>query len=423
MSLSALAPRPPPPQTSSSASLLGPEPAIPAVSLTTPDERPRFNEYIFKPLPPRPRKPSSIYSTEEEEIIDSYHDRHLKVDLDSYLSHSPKSQSVRSVDAAYEDRWKPRVQRKDTFHCSSDASLVSTLADEIAFRRDNRTDSNEDEVASRAAYRNNLAAEYERALPPSPLTPLDLSFPHSRNIFSRSSPPVSARISRVVDESLVPAPLHTGQCDVDTQSSSHISISSASTTSNRQSLGASFRSYAKKTMERVRPSAGARKHKREISTAPWKYPHTGNSPYPSQRRFSSRTSQSSGGIRDRLSGVYDALTQLSVTPSGLRPTLKISGNPGPHARRARSPAAQMTPYQHMGTKAWEKPRPPKPAKPQKPKSPTSPKSPLQRMSFLAMRAARSKEGNAEKRREELKKKIVVVRAADPGTDEIIDNWI
>ncbi|KAL9101834.1 MAG: hypothetical protein Q9187_009195 [Circinaria calcarea] len=118
--------------------------------------------------------------------------------------------------------------------------------------------------------------------------------------------------------------------------------------------------------------------------------------------------------------MYDTLTNISIGPSKFKPSLNLKKRTT-IPRDMRSPAIPITPYQYLGAKAWEaSPKSPKPksAKKKHFSLPSKLDSPTKwyKLSSRGSNKASAGEKEAEKRREELRKRIVVIGAADQFPD-------
>jgi len=162
-------------------------------------------------------------------------------------------------------------------------------------------------------------------------------------------------------------------------------------------------------------------------------------------RFGSISSERRASLQQGLSNMYDRVAKISTWSPIPTTNKKRATIP----REARSPAIPITPYQQLGTKAWE----PAPKSPKSPKhKPPKGKTPFAILStsrrvvkgpdtpypHTAASEQRSGKGPAlqdllnkpkvrrtasEKRRDNLKKKIVVVGAADQYPDGRVNQWM
>ncbi|MCJ1374752.1 hypothetical protein MMC20_005984 [Loxospora ochrophaea] len=268
-----------------------------------------------------------------------------------------------------------------------------------------------------------LAKEYRAAFSNRPITIPDYRTTQYRSEHDHPPTPLSARITDVVDHSLMPSPLRISQISRSERPSSHFSSSSSNADSIHDGIRGSFRAYARKVLNVPKASAEDTEKKRIMSVASAKYPHM-NLDLTKRSRLSSVASQGSASIQQGLSNMYDTLTSLSVGSSKAKPTIDIASTKRKDiVRERRSPAIPVTPYQHLGRKAWETPKSPKQKSPKK----IFPFLPRSRSN--ATRFGRPtgqdplRRTNSERRREELKKKIVVIGATDPYSVGRVSHWL
>ncbi|KAI4136036.1 MAG: hypothetical protein LQ347_000155 [Umbilicaria vellea] len=445
-------------------------------------------KYLDKPLPPTPRKPSSVYSRHLEDIVDSYHDRRPRDEIEStefflkpttYDSSTSRISNTKPArpqlnDQAHAesdtivDRWHTRQRTDRTPEVRSGSA--SNLRRSRSSRADNfveRTPLIKPRKSTRKA--ETLATEYRDALRGrSPAPPVIEAIPYyAENDYFPS--PMSATITDVVDQSLVPQPLRVSSFDSE-RPSSHFSMTSSGSDMDRAHHGVrdSLKVYARRAFHLPKASVEEKERERIMSNAEAKYPLM--SPPSSRRpsRLGSIASQRRASIQHGLSHMYDTITSLAMGPS------KIQSSTDPMKRaqiskELRSPAIPTTAYQQLGTKAWETPKSPKVKSPSKKhfsfrsssqksaassrqgsptpsqgskarslRSPMSPRSPrvvtskiaaavhggtAQVGSLLGIDTPARQEAKTEQRRERLKKTIVVIGNADPYPDGRVDRWV
>lgn len=417
---------------------------------------PGSDETIEKPLPPTPRKPSSVYSLRDDGTTEGGNKdtQNAVLSPDSILQPTIYRSSTSIVPVISGTR--PALLRNQEGHAVSDPIIERRRAQredlaELGIHSSQLLTQHPilNSPASPVSQTQRLiemnlqrkdadqhASTYESVLHTrSSIIPSFTSEPYSNYACMPSL--MSPRITDVVDQSLVPPPLRYSAVVKDSRSSSHLSSRSSSSTEFFQSsVRDSLRAYARKTFHlRKPPMTGKRKRALE-NTDPL------NLAALSSRRRSSASGQRRGSIQQGLSHMYSSLRKLSVTSS----SPKATGNPkkGRLPRELRSPAIPITPYQQIGTKAWE--RPSKSRKHSRPGSATSthllfssrehkdssrynhhsgnqaPKptsivnkittafhnGTVQVESAIGLNTERSKRSKAELRREELKRKIVVL---------------
>lgn len=327
------------------------------------------DETIDKPLPPTPRKPSSVYSLPNDGTAGG----RMKETHNTILSPQPILQptiyrsSTSTVPVASGTR--PALIRNQAGH---------TVSDPVVERRR----AQREDLAELGIHSSQLLIQHPALnSPASPIPPtqrlIEMDFQrkdadqhastyesvlHTRSsiIPGFTSEPysnyaympslMSPRITDVVDQSLVPPPLRYSTVVKDSRSSSHLSSRTSSTEffhgSVRDSLRDSLQTYARKTFHLRKPPVIG-KRKRELETTD----PLGLAALSSRRR-SSASGQRRGSIQLGLSNMYSSLRKLSITSPPI-----ATGNPkkGRLPRELRSPAIPITPYQQIGTKAWKRP--------------------------------------------------------------------
>ena len=422
---------------SSLASLGGLERVIPPGSIHLEYHGTYSESDLYKPLPPSPpRKSSSVYS--KEQIIDYYIDRSPNSDRRPSNAFSFSPSIVLKPREQRDSLQRPQVQSKDSNHSVSDSiaelrrmrdgSLGSsgTQSEQETYSHTLSTSTRISTVSrsprshSPVIDANELAKHYQAALPQTPQEFLPVTYGGGSG---QPVPSTSANITKIVDQSLVPPPLHTiSRASSPVHSISHISSKSLTTTSSQPlSLPPqkqhSLSVYARRALKRPSISREEKEHERIMSIASAKYPYMASSPTGSVSQHPQRRRSS---IQDRLSNLYSNITHFSLSPSTpkavhdrspmtiVTPRTPVSPlTPGSGSSSHRSPAIPITPYQRLGTRAWE-------MEPDSPVSPEEEKSPKkQRMSFLSKRRAKKKEQKVERWREEVKRNIVIVGPSEP----------
>ena len=417
---------------SSLASLGGLERVVPPVSLQLEYHGTYSESDLYKPLPPSPpRKASSVYS--KEEIIDYYIDRSPNGDRRPSNAFSFSPSIVLKPREQRSSVQRPQVQRENSSYSVSDSiaqlrrmedgsigssgtqSRQETYSHTLSTRTRASTVSRSPRSHSPVVDANELAKHYQAALPQTSQEFLPITYGSGH---SHSVPSTSANITQIVDQSLVPPPLHAvSRTSSPTHSVSHISSKSLTITSSQPlSLPPqkqhSLSVYARRALKRPSISREEKEHERIMSIASAKYPYMAAPPTDSVSKTPQRRRSS---VQDRLSNLYSNISHFSLSPSTQKsvhnrspmsivtPRTPVSPlTPGSGSSSHRSPAIPITPYQRLGTRAWE-------LEPDSPVSPEEEKSPKkERMSFLSRRRARKREEKRERWREEVKKNIVIV---------------
>lgn len=323
---------------------------------------------IEKPLPPTPRKPSSVYSLMHDEetagrmrnIPNAPLPQDLLLQPTIYRSSTsifPVMSTARPALLRYQQGHavsdsileRRRVQREDLAELGIHSSQLLTqhpVSDTPAQIKPQTKGLQELDLQRRDA--DQYASTYESVLHTrSEFSPSFTSEPYSD--YAYSSTEMSPRITDVVDQSLLPPPLRYSTVVGDSRSSSHFSSSSSSTEVIQSRVRDIFRTYARKALHLRTPAVAARPPKEDqniptMSTADWASSML--------RRGSSAAGQRRGSIQQGISHMYNSLRKLSITSA----LPKTAGNAKKVrlSRELRSPAIPVTSYQQMGTKAWER---------------------------------------------------------------------
>ena len=426
-------------------------------SVTLPRSRhPSRSELLEKPLPPTPRKPSSVYSLQNDETT-KMRIKTLQNEvppLDSMLQPMAyrSSTSVVPVNSAARPPLlgnqeghavsdpvleRRRAQREDLAELGIHSSQLLNqhpTSDLPAQPKPDSQRSIEPNIHGLGADQH--ANTYESILDTrSSIIPNFTTEPYFSHAYLPSQ--MSSRITDVIDHSLVPPPLRYNITTEDTRLSSRFSASSDSSSDIFQSsIRETLRTYARKVFRSRKPPVPA-KRKKTVETK-----HSLDSTFLNSRRRGSGAGQRRTSIQMGLSHMYTSLRKLSIPSS----SPKVSGTTKKTRlpRELRSPAIPITSYQKIGTKAWEKSA--KSRKRSRPESATSTQflfpsrksksSPtynyqkgnetprpasivnkittafhngsLQVESAMGLNTRKKKRSKAELRREELKKKIVVL---------------
>lgn len=343
-----------------------------------------IEKYLDKPLPPTPRKPSSVYSRHIEEIVDSYHDSRPRDEIEptelylkptTYESSTSKTSNTRPARAQLNhqahadsdtivDRWHTRQRTDRTTEVRSGSA--SNLRRSRSSRADNPVERSPLIMPRRSTRKAEaLATEYRDALRGrSPAPPVIEAIPYySENDYFPS--PISATITDVVDHSLMPQPLRVSSFDSE-RPSSHFSMTSSDSDTNRFHHGVrdSLKAYARKAFHLPKASAEEKERERIMSNAEAKYPLMSPSSSRRPSRLGSIASQRRASIQQGLSHMYDTITSLSIGPSKLKGSTDAKKR-AQISKELRSPAIPTTAYQQLGTKAWETPKSPKVKSPSK----------------------------------------------------------
>ena len=433
--------------------------------------QPSTSEFFDKPLPPTPRKPSSVYSLHNDEMTKGRM-RNMQNEVqpsDSVLQPTIYRSSASIVPVLSAVR--PSLLGNQEGHAVSDPIIERRRAEredlaelgihssqlliqhptldlpthsKIQTQRSIESDLDGPGADQHASTYTSVLHTRSSIIPNLTIEPFynQPYFPYT----------MSPRVTDVVDQSLVPPPLRYNTAIQDTRPSSHFSSTSDSSSDLFQSsIRESLRSYARKAFQLRKPHVEA-KRKKAVET-----PHSLDSTFPSSRRRGSALGQRRGSIQTGLSHMYTSLRKLSIPLSSSKTTGTAKKARLP--RELRSPAIPITPYQQIGTKAWE--RPSKSRKHSRPGSATSTQflfssrdsknsstyndqrenqisrtasirkkittafhnGTVQVESAIGLNTRRNKRSKAELRREELKKKILVLGLGEQPARRGIDGQL
>ena len=420
---------------------------------------------IDKPLPPTPprRKASSVYSSGHDNLIEAYlglvtkdegtpSDIYLQPVI--YSSNSPQiltgSASKRS---AYQQQQEPLSAPLRLEHQPASAPRPKPMKGGPSDHRQPKPSptlsehiAQETKVFDHAAVDRRYEAQ--RAVPPPRLpTPPGFKAVLYDAEQKRRPQPSSDRSKEAIDRSLVPPPLSLRKSQLSNDvESSHFSVSTSGSDdgSLHTGLRRSVRAYARKALHLHKTTPEEKETKRVMSVASAKYPLM--DPSSTSRRpskFGSLSSERRASIQQGLSNVYHGVAKISTWTA--LPGTSNKKNKDTIPRDLRSPAIPITPYQQHGPKAWE------PA-PKSPKSPKQKKKPPKGKAAFAILSSSRRDAKgpdtpyphadrqsqdeptrgkgqklkrtpSEKRREELKSKITVVRAAGQPLDDKVTHWM
>ncbi|KAL8742578.1 MAG: hypothetical protein Q9190_004962 [Brigantiaea leucoxantha] len=448
---------------------------------------------VDKPLPPTPRKPSSVYSMQ---IFDNQKLQKSRVGdnaLPSPVLLAPTK--YRSSTSKLPDPIpsRPRLTREVKTHAVSDSvvekrraredstsssanieALQNTRHNPNGATRRLETTPNQNH-ASRNSDANKHAEDYTAILhTQSSVLPNFIPEPYvtAGHYHQHGQPPpaMSPRITDVVDHSLFPPPLRFSMQGESERPLSRFSASSSEVEEALHGIRDSLRSMARKAFRMRKDSED------DTDDTDWaaftKFQHM-NSPTPRrQSRVGSFVSQRRASLQHGITEMYEILTNLTTPSKRARPTAIDTANSVQiHRPRIRSPAIPLSPYQEIGPKAWEtsSKSSKKTTKSDKSKSvpashklaqeqkrvpaisstlrrdsrksgsnETKERSPRSMVSKLAsaiqngqvqvesavgLSTSRVKRTKSEKKREELKKKIVVLGLGDQREDGEPPRWV
>lgn len=331
------------------------------------------NNTAGKPLPPIPRRPSSVYSQRDDE---------MNVMPESFVDENPLRSRMILQPSTYRSSTskipepclaRPKLGENLLSHAFSDPIIErrraqqgdlaelgihsnqllsqNPIADQNAALESKQIKGNEFINEMSAADKN--ADNYKSVLH-SRFSTVAGFIPKPVSDYDYSPSPMSPRIIDVIDDSLIPLPLKYNRPEETSRPSSHFSSSSSELKSVHDSVRGALRSYARKAFHLQKSFDNRNKKLSRKSTSSLEIPNIISSTSRRGSRIGSIVNQRRASIQHGLSNMYDTLTNLSITSSKAKPALNITATKNARVPRAlRSPAIPITPYQKLGRKAWE----------------------------------------------------------------------
>ncbi|KAL8689279.1 MAG: hypothetical protein Q9224_004675 [Gallowayella concinna] len=326
--------------------------------------------HLDKPLPPTPRKPSSVYSMHREDEVEVRQRRLQNGLLPTSVFLAPTT--YRSSTSRLPDQTpnRPKLTREAQTHAASD-SIIEWRRDQKE-QRDASThahnlqhewsvDAGSTATSEPVYSRNSSSAETNTAEQHAdnytsvlhtrssfvPVLPTGEYHFTDQQVFS----PMSPRITDVIDHSLVPAPLQFTSFEEGERPPSRFSTSSSEVESHHDGIRNSLRGAARKAFHLKKES----KTTNESDYAAFdRFQERRGSTPRRQSRIGSLVSQRRASIQQSIAGMYDTLTSFATpTKSAKPPSVVTNGSGRVHKPRIRSPAIPLSPYQLQGPKVWE----------------------------------------------------------------------
>ncbi|KAL8951960.1 MAG: hypothetical protein Q9222_002083 [Ikaeria aurantiellina] len=333
-------------------------------------------DQLNKPLPPTPRKASSVYSMHMQRDERQQSRQHsIEDDLlpsSVFLAPTIYRSTYRSSTSRLPDPSpiRPKLTRDAQTHAATDPIVerrrdhakkagiqkhTTTLQQELSIDSDS-TDPPQLYPAQRLKATKSSSAEehagdYTAVLHTrSSALPSSVVEPYHINHEGPPSP-MSPRITDVVDHSLVPAPLQFASFEESERPSSRFSSSSSEIESHHDGVRNSLKGVAWKAFHFRKSSKGTddtdwaafTRFQEKASLTPRR-----------QSRIGSFVSQRRASLQNGLADMYDTLTSLTGPSKNSKPAPIATKGPGkPRKPRIRSPAIPLTPYQEIGAKAFE----------------------------------------------------------------------
>ncbi|KAL9602173.1 MAG: hypothetical protein Q9219_002037 [cf. Caloplaca sp. 3 TL-2023] len=326
---------------------------------------------VNKPLPPTPRKASSVYSMQREEEQPARQQRPRHDLLQSPVFLAPTA--YRSSTSRLPDPTpvRPKLTREAQTHATSDPLIKQRRDHEERSNVSTRASNLQQELSldsltiAIAPHSLSKSAAYTEAktleksangqIPPlttrsraSPTSTLERDYANHQ----RDPSPMSGRITNVVDHSLVPAPLRISSFEESERPPSRFSSSSSEPESYHEGTRNSLRGLARKVFH-------SRNGSKDTDKTDWAAFTRFQERRSSTSRRQSRDALFGGARRESLrrsiSGMYDTLTSLTTPSKKIRPLPVATDHPPkPHKPRLKSPAIPLSPYQEMGPQAWQR---------------------------------------------------------------------
>ncbi|KAL8835964.1 MAG: hypothetical protein Q9170_003121 [Blastenia crenularia] len=325
---------------------------------------------LNKPLPSTPRKPSSVYSTQKEEEQRSHQHKMGNGLLPTSVFLAPttyRSSTSRLLDPLPA---RPQLVRQAQTHAASDplirrrrnenvqlgsTALVPNIQREMSFdslsipgiqsiQEKCLIHVNGDDAEQHAETYTSVLHTRFSGLP-------TLAIEQYRIKHQRTPSPMSGRITDVIDQSLMPAPLRISSFEESERPPSRFSSSSSDLESNREGLRDSIKGIARKAFHLRKPS-------KDTDDTDWaaftRFQERASLTPRRQSRIGSFVGQRRESLQQSISGMYETLTSLTASSKGPRLTpVATNGLSKPHKPRIKSPAIPLSPYQEIGPKAWE----------------------------------------------------------------------
>ena len=423
--------------------------------------------HLNRPLPPIPpvsRKASSVYSLEKEDILDYYADGYSEDDVSRSYDIAPLTEPC-TLENLYSERGTS----------SESTALIDQLSPILS-------DPAAEPIDTLSWIPSKLRLQYTLDHYGQLTLPSFRSGSSGAGLVAQSSDiAFDTVLAKYSDRSVSPksqprqrgsslkiwSPLAGQYRSTQLQYSASSSVSSRTRPVSPKSIPRSSRVVQSSQAQQEKPPLPSQEHifhsvspssstqsDRLVLTCPTEQQSSTPPPMSSNNRITPPSSWAY--LHNRFSDMYDTLTTLTISPVqratsvskelisptvahfGNRPKnlssnpLNLSLNSRPKLKRPmssscstsrpilRSPAVPITPYQYMGTKAWEDNDSPKGKSRERPKSEPEKKgtSPLNINRFALLigkgKKGRKEEERVERWREELKKTIVVL---GPGGDE------
>ncbi|KAI4247731.1 MAG: hypothetical protein L6R40_001317 [Gallowayella cf. fulva] len=322
---------------------------------------------VNKPLPPTPRKPSSVYSMhrENEDHIQHYTSQNDLLPSSVFLAPATYRSSTSRLPDPVPIR--PKLTREAQTHAVSDPVIerrrnqkeqqgVSThmtnlhqewSADTGSTAMSRAISSQQSSTKGAEQFADNYTSVLHTRSSVMP------TFTTEEYHVTQQQPlsPMSPRITDVVDQSLMPAPLQFISFEESERPPSRFSSSSSEVGSHSGGIRNSLRGVARKAFH-------LKKESQTTGDTDWaafdRYQERRGSTPRRQSRLGSLVSQRRASIQQSIAGMYDTLANLTTTSKGAKPPRIVTeGSAKHHKPRIRSPAIPLSPYQIQGPKVWE----------------------------------------------------------------------
>lgn len=328
-----------------------------------------------KPLPPTPRKPSSVYTVQSDGMEDIPKQSSSKALLPHQTTLQPIAYSASTLRVLDATSKRPKLTQNVQAHAVSDPIVEIRQSQRQYFEKTDAHSSHSPIQRMKSDFAapsesidkyltapksgtkgaEGYASNYESLLHTrSSALPTFTPEPYSN--YDYLPAPMSSRITDVVDRSLLPSPLSYSTPEEKQRPSSTFSSSSSDFEEFQIGIRNSLRAYARKVLHLPKTSLEGNDRKKSRSTATLETPRISASAGRLPSKNETVASPRRGSIQQGISNMYDTLAKLSKSSQqpNSTPAIDITDASKIRVPRGlRSPAIPMSPYQQLGKKAWQ----------------------------------------------------------------------
>lgn len=330
-----------------------------------------------KPLPPTPRKTSSVYSVQRDGMKNVRTQTSSDALLPPHTTLQPTAYRASTSRVLEATSKRPKLTQDFQAHAISDPVLEMRQQQQQQ-QEFEKTDTRwrqspiprmESDFAAPSYSINKYltasnngtkgaeeyASNYESLLHTrSSALPIFTPEPYSNYDYLPS--PMSPRITDVVDRSLLPLPLNYSTLEEQERPSSTFSSSSSDLDGFHNGIRGSLRAYARKALHLRKTELDGKDRKNTSSTLKSETSHVVAL---AARPFGKKEPVAVPRRGSIQQGISSTLAKLSITSQQPRPkpVIDLTGATRTRVpRELRSPAIPVTPYQQLGKKAWQSSR-------------------------------------------------------------------